>query len=493
MVNLLEEVLYFLNKNENFKMKGKMSSRILDITSEAGELAKEVLKSSNYGQGETVITRDLEGEYGDLLYSVLALGLENELNIPNILKDTIEKMERRINRNGFGSTPVTSPEIKVTKVDDSDLFTGIIHNKCDYAIFNHSELNLYNIGPAGLTTLKLYTNDIPYSQTDLTVSEEGNVYNRPGIIIGKVKEVVTDGKYHSFKDVFDNLMTCGRNMKVGVKIDVDESKNTRGIVPQTILKDIHIKLDGSDKVIKAFIDTEKPKLKTLIKISSNKSLPPNSPKAELTSLFNMMYDLIGYVNLDNGYVYNTNKEYIGEVADNKFGSNIVQHEIGKIHNKKPIDLIPGQKYILTYINSEISPIDVIIGDPEEVSVFTSPSGKIEIAPIYNTNRKLEGYVDVDGCCYSIDGTLMGHITYSYESSTSKTNNDICGKKCMIVYRDNRPSTEVTLGEAREIFNVNDTDRLPVYDINKKYIGSVDVYGNFYNKSEIILGIMALGF
>ncbi len=443
MVNLLEEVLYFLNKNENFKMKGKMSSRILNITSEAGELAKEVLKSTNYGQGETVITRDLEGEYGDLLYSVLALGLENELNIPNILKDTIEKMEHRINKNGFGSTPIVSPEIKVTQVHDSDLFTGVIHNKCDYTIFNHSELNLYNIGPAALTTLKLYTNDIPYSNTNLTVSKEGNVYNRLGIIIGKVKEVVTDERrYSSFKDIFNNLMTCGRNMKVGVKIDVDESKNTRGIVPQTILKDIHIKLDGSDKVIKAFIDTEKPKLKTLIKISSNtKSLPPNSPKAELTSLFNMMYDLIGYVNLDNGYVYNTNKEYIGEVADNKFGSNMAQHAIGKIHNKKPIDLIPGQKYILTYINSEVSPIYIIIGNSEEV---------------------LEGYVDEDGCCYSVAGTLVGHIT-------------------------------VTLGEAKEIFKINDSDRLPVYDINKKCIGSVDIYGNFYNKSEIILGIMALGF
>ena len=114
MVNLLEEVLYFLNKNENFKMSGKMSSRMLDITSEAGELSKEILKSTNYGKSEeTVITKELEGEYGDLLYSVLALGLENELNIPNILKDTIEKMERRIeekmnqriSNNSFGSTP----------------------------------------------------------------------------------------------------------------------------------------------------------------------------------------------------------------------------------------------------------------------------------------------------------------------------------------------------------------------------------------------------
>ena len=107
MNGLLETVLYFLNKNENFKMAGKMSSRILDITSEAGELAKEVLKSTNYGQGETetVITRDLEGEYGDLLYSVLALGLENNLDIPHILENTIEKMERRISNNSFGSTP----------------------------------------------------------------------------------------------------------------------------------------------------------------------------------------------------------------------------------------------------------------------------------------------------------------------------------------------------------------------------------------------------
>lgn len=55
------------NFNNNIFKREKLGAenRILDIQSELGELAKEVLKSTNYGKKELVITKELELELGD--------------------------------------------------------------------------------------------------------------------------------------------------------------------------------------------------------------------------------------------------------------------------------------------------------------------------------------------------------------------------------------------------------------------------------------------
>ena len=56
--------------------------RMLDLSSEVGELAKEVLKSTAYGTKPFTPTASLEEELGDCLFSLLCLsqclGLEGE-------------------------------------------------------------------------------------------------------------------------------------------------------------------------------------------------------------------------------------------------------------------------------------------------------------------------------------------------------------------------------------------------------------------------------
>jgi dimeric dUTPase (all-alpha-NTP-PPase superfamily) len=45
-----------------------VQSRMMDLTSEVGELSKEVLKSTQYGKKEFVMTPEFEEEYSDVLY-----------------------------------------------------------------------------------------------------------------------------------------------------------------------------------------------------------------------------------------------------------------------------------------------------------------------------------------------------------------------------------------------------------------------------------------
>ena len=70
-------------------------SRMLDISSEVGELSKEILKSTKYGEKEFIMTDAFEEEYGDVLYSLLSMGLENNIDIEDIMKKTIKKMNSR--------------------------------------------------------------------------------------------------------------------------------------------------------------------------------------------------------------------------------------------------------------------------------------------------------------------------------------------------------------------------------------------------------------
>lgn len=90
------------NFNNNILKREKLGAenRILDIQSELGELAKEVLKSTNYGKKELVITKELELELGDVLYSLLTFADENGIIAEKCLDDVLEKYAKRKSNSG---------------------------------------------------------------------------------------------------------------------------------------------------------------------------------------------------------------------------------------------------------------------------------------------------------------------------------------------------------------------------------------------------------
>ena len=94
------------NKVKNFNdNKGvhtrpmSVSARIMDINSEMGELAKEYLKATNYGTQDFQITEDFIMEYGDVLYSLLSLANEVNIDANHSLDMILDKYQKRISQN----------------------------------------------------------------------------------------------------------------------------------------------------------------------------------------------------------------------------------------------------------------------------------------------------------------------------------------------------------------------------------------------------------
>lgn len=76
--------------------KMPVCARLLDIQSELGELAKEYLKISNYGTINFELTDDFKLEFGDVLYSLISLAGELDINAEECLDMVLSKYKKRI-------------------------------------------------------------------------------------------------------------------------------------------------------------------------------------------------------------------------------------------------------------------------------------------------------------------------------------------------------------------------------------------------------------
>ena len=76
--------------------------RLADISSELGGVSKEVLKASDYGRDIPILqdNNSFTEEYGDLLFSVLALGIENNIDPSVALGIVLEKYNKRLETKG---------------------------------------------------------------------------------------------------------------------------------------------------------------------------------------------------------------------------------------------------------------------------------------------------------------------------------------------------------------------------------------------------------
>ena len=74
-------------------------ARLLDIQSELGELAKEYLKTSQYGTCNFSLEEDFKLEFGDVLYSLFSLANEVNIDANECLNKVILKYKERIKNN----------------------------------------------------------------------------------------------------------------------------------------------------------------------------------------------------------------------------------------------------------------------------------------------------------------------------------------------------------------------------------------------------------
>src|ERR1700694_2716019 len=76
------------------------TARLLDLTAEVGELAKEVLKGSSYGRAEFCPTPTWSDELGDCLFALVCLANATGVDLDAALTKVLDKYRRRLAQSG---------------------------------------------------------------------------------------------------------------------------------------------------------------------------------------------------------------------------------------------------------------------------------------------------------------------------------------------------------------------------------------------------------
>ena len=92
-----EEVDIFMNR---YGLNIKPEYRLIDLSSELGEVSKQVLKQTGYGERDLKRTDDLEEELGDLYFALIALANTMNIDLDFALEKVIEKYKERIDGKG---------------------------------------------------------------------------------------------------------------------------------------------------------------------------------------------------------------------------------------------------------------------------------------------------------------------------------------------------------------------------------------------------------
>jgi len=103
MLELQNKVDKF-NKLAHGNTKTPVHARLLDCISELGELSKEYLKSTDYGDKDFNLHDDFELELGDTIYSLLSLANELDIDVEEAVDKVLDKYKLRLSKtNSIGS------------------------------------------------------------------------------------------------------------------------------------------------------------------------------------------------------------------------------------------------------------------------------------------------------------------------------------------------------------------------------------------------------
>lgn len=86
--------------NAEYDLETTPEYRMLDLESETGELAKELLKANEYGEREFETTPEFAEEFGDVYYSLLSLADECGIDPESALESSMEKYRKRFEKRG---------------------------------------------------------------------------------------------------------------------------------------------------------------------------------------------------------------------------------------------------------------------------------------------------------------------------------------------------------------------------------------------------------
>lgn len=97
LIEIQREIERFINEKG---LDSTLYVRVIDLVSEVGEMAKEVLKGSEYGKRTFKSNENLESEMGDILFSLICLANITDINLEDSLKKVLNKYEKRFSIKG---------------------------------------------------------------------------------------------------------------------------------------------------------------------------------------------------------------------------------------------------------------------------------------------------------------------------------------------------------------------------------------------------------
>lgn len=87
----------FVNKHA---LDMPVDTRLLDLTTEVGELAAEFLKTTSYEQKEFQPAAEWQDELGDVYFALLCLADKSDVDLQEALRDSMAKYEHRLKEIG---------------------------------------------------------------------------------------------------------------------------------------------------------------------------------------------------------------------------------------------------------------------------------------------------------------------------------------------------------------------------------------------------------
>lgn len=90
---LQESVAAFVGE---YGLEAPVHARALDLTSEVGELAKEILRGTDYGRLPFEVPERWTAELGDVLFALVCLANSTGVDLEAALDATLEKYRERL-------------------------------------------------------------------------------------------------------------------------------------------------------------------------------------------------------------------------------------------------------------------------------------------------------------------------------------------------------------------------------------------------------------
>lgn len=100
MKEIQQKIKVFYKEND---MEAPIEHRVLDTMSELGEVAKEILKMSDYGRKPAEYKQELKAELGDVLFSLVTIANTFDVDLEDALSQVLAKYEKRLKKGSAGS------------------------------------------------------------------------------------------------------------------------------------------------------------------------------------------------------------------------------------------------------------------------------------------------------------------------------------------------------------------------------------------------------